>query len=88
VLSVLLEDQFSLGGILVWSCGTTLGTGQLWGADSDQRILPIADPCFLCPDGSVYVCGGLFWARNWKRSAGLTYAGRCVDTPGRPALSC
>ena len=80
-VSVLLGDQFSLGGIWVWRA---VAQGQLWGADRNQK-----DPvpgCSLVPV-SWWLWAGPSWARNLSRSGGLTCAHRCVSTPGRPALS-
>ena len=80
-VSVLLGDQFFLGGIWVWRA---VVQGQLWGADRNQK-----DPvpgCSLVPV-SWWLWAGPSWARNLSRSGGLTCAHRCVSTPGRPALS-
>jgi hypothetical protein len=57
--------------------GTTLGCRQRSEGSCPQLIF-----------GSVYwwLCEGLSWARNLKRSGGLTCAHRCIGTPGRPAL--
>jgi hypothetical protein len=49
-LSVVLKDQFSLGGILVLR---SVAPGQLRGAERNQKILSLAVPWFLFPDGRV-----------------------------------
>ena len=51
-VSVLLGDQFSPGGIWVWR---TMAQDQLQVQTETGRILPQADPQFLCPEGSGQV---------------------------------
>ena len=48
-VSELLGEQFSLGGIWVWS---TMAQEQLWVHLETGRILSQAAPPFLCPEGS------------------------------------
>ena len=80
-VSVLLEDQFSLGDIYVWR---PVVQGQLWYKDRRQKD-PVPS-CSLVPV-SWWLWTGPSWARNLSRNSGLTCAHRCVSTPGRPALS-
>jgi hypothetical protein len=54
-------------------------TGSALVLTETKRILSQAVPLFLCPEGSRQV--------PQSSNGGLTYALRCVSTPGRPALS-
>ena len=51
-VSVLLGDQFSPEGIWLWRA---MAQGQLWGADRNQKDLPMAVLPILCPEGSGQV---------------------------------
>ena len=60
--------------------------GQLWDADRDQKD---SVPSWSLVPVSWWLCDGPgpSWARNLKRSVGLTYAHRYVGTSGRPSQS-
>ena len=79
-VSVLLGDQ------------EKFGYGELWHrVSSVVQTQTGSNPvpgCSLVPM-SWWLLGGVcpFWDRNLSRSGGLTYAHRCVSTPGREALS-
>jgi hypothetical protein len=77
-------------------CVSTLGRPVLsrrnLGIDSCVTVSFLR--CRQKPEGSCpqlflgcYVWKGPSWAKNLKRSSGLTCAYRCVGTPERPALS-
>ena len=75
-VSVLLGDQFSLGGIWVWR---NVALGQLWVADGNQKY-PVPDCCLVPVFWWLWV--GPPWARNLSRNHGFTCAHRWVNTPG------
>jgi hypothetical protein len=62
----------------------TCGKGSAQDTDGNQKDLVLG--CSLVPV-SRGLWEGPSWARNLSRSAGFTCALRCVNTPGRPALS-
>jgi hypothetical protein len=55
-VSVLMGNQFSLGGIWAWRA---MVQDQLWVADGNRKDLFLALPWFLFPDGSWQVLLGL-----------------------------
>jgi hypothetical protein len=67
---VLLEDQFSWGGIWVWRA---VAQGQLQGVDRNQKI-PVSGCSLVLV--SRWLWAGPSWARNLSRSCGFTYAQR------------
>jgi hypothetical protein len=76
-VSVLLRDQFSLGGIWVWRA---VVQGHLWGADRDQKD-PV--PSWSLVPVSWWLCECPSCARDLKRNG----AHRSLGTNGGPVLS-
>ena len=75
-VSVLVGDHFSLGGIWEWRAVAQISSRVLM---ETRRILSLAVPWFLCPEGSQWV--------PLSSSSGHTCAHRLVHSPGRLAFS-
>jgi hypothetical protein len=62
------------------SCGTGAALGY-------RQKLEWSCPWLFLGFVSWWLCAGSSWARNLSRNGGLSFAHRCVISPGRPALS-